>query len=159
VFFSSSNRCWKCLNLVKKRYTDLNYLPSYNAIFVNHPIMTCFNCLAGPADVESSLHNSAESENEVFQAHRCVQHPSSEPNESTEDTLYLFDDMDIDDDLLDDDGIEDLFGIDMGLGGLSNDTRTNSGYRSASLSGLRGQSVPVGTLVRLILALIFVLRI
>lgn len=103
--------------------------------------------------MESSLRNSVESENEVFHSHRGVQHPSSEPNESTEDTLYMFDDMDIDDDLLDDDGIEDLFGIDMGLGGLGNETRSNNGFRSASFSGVRGQNVQVGALVRHILML------
>lgn len=36
------------------------------------------------------------------------------------DSIYPFDDMEIDEDLLDDDGMEDMFRLDLGIGGTLN---------------------------------------
>jgi len=81
----------------------------------------------------------------MFHSDHVIQHQSSEPHDSTDDTLYLFDDMDIDDDLMDEDGIDDMFGIDLGLGGSSSNSRSR--HTTATAATCR-QSIPVGPFVR-----------
>ena len=92
--------------------------------------------------------NLIESDHDLFTTHRNGTHQtsSSEPVDPNDDSLFLFEDMDVDDDLLDDDGIEDLFGVDLGFQGRAGfDTRdSNTGKVVQS----RAQSSNTGNLVR-----------